>query len=151
LEAFDRAGTSVLPRRALHDALAGSSGALCAEICDGLLAHLVRDGLLATMDNAASFRRTEAGRLALAGPLDMTLYTRPGCHLCEEMKAQLAPLVAAFGARIREVDVDEDPALQETYGCDVPVLFLGSRRVAKHRLDVRQLRRQMEAARGISR
>ena len=29
------------------------------------------------------------GRLQLAGPLDVTLYTRSGCHLCDEAKTRM--------------------------------------------------------------
>jgi glutaredoxin len=86
--------------------------------------------------------------LAAAGPLDVTLYTRPGCHLCDEAKAQIAPLLAAAGARLREVNIDEDPVLRARYDFDVPVLFLGWRKVAKHRVDLSQFRRQLDEARG---
>jgi len=147
LEAFEQAGTSTLPRPALEDVLA-RNGALCRETCDGVLGDLLREGLLAPAAGTAVLRRTEAGRLALAGPLDLTLYTRAGCHLCEEMKAALAPLAREFGARIVEVDVDQADELRALYGNDVPVLFLGSRKAAKHRLDTRQMRRQLETARG---
>lgn len=76
--------------------------------------------------------------------LELTLYTRVGCHLCEEAKAQMSPLLAEFGAQLREVDIDGDPSLREQYGLDVPVVFLNGRKVAKHRLDLAQLRRQLE-------
>jgi glutaredoxin len=80
-------------------------------------------------------------------PLEVTLYTRSGCHLCDEAKSQIAPLLAEFGARLREVNIDADPALREEYNVDVPVLFLGNRKVAKHRVDLTQLRRQLMEAR----
>jgi glutaredoxin len=85
--------------------------------------------------------------LAAAGPLDITLYTRPDCHLCEQAKREIAPLLAAAGARLREVNIDADPVLRARYDFDVPVLFLGARKVAKHRVDLRQFRRQLEQAR----
>jgi len=81
-----------------------------------------------------------------AAPLEVTLYTRKGCHLCEEAKQQMAPLLREFGAHLCEVDIDADPALRELYNLDVPVIFLGSRKVAKHRVDLAQLRRQLERA-----
>jgi glutaredoxin len=142
LEVFDATDVRVAPRAALEEALA-ANGALCRETCEGVLDDLVREKLLVAKDGGASFRRTEAGRLALAGPRDLTLYTRAGCHLCEEMKAALAPLLREFAARLVEVDVDGDEELRAMYGNDVPVLFLGARKVAKHRLDVRQMRRQL--------
>ncbi|MGB6431875.1 MAG: glutaredoxin family protein [Candidatus Acidiferrales bacterium] len=91
----------------------------------------------------------EDGRLAAAAALDVTLYTRPGCHLCEEAKRVMAPLLAEFGARMREVNIDEDAVLRARHDFDVPVIFLGARKVAKHRVLAAQFRRQLEeAARG---
>jgi glutaredoxin len=79
-------------------------------------------------------------------PLDVTLYTRPGCHLCEEAKSQIAPLLRAAGITLQEVNIDDDPALRAQYDFDVPVIFLGARKVAKHRVDLRQFRRQLDEA-----
>ena len=145
LEAFGAAGSRLVPRATLESALA-ENGALCPETCQGVLDDLVREKLLVAENDGGIFRRTEAGRLALAGPRELTLYTRAGCHLCEEMKAALGPLVREFGARLAEVDVDRDQDLRAMYGSDVPVLFLGARKVAKHRLDPGQMRRQLERA-----
>lgn len=85
-------------------------------------------------------------RLAGCGPRDITLYTRPGCHLCEEAKVSIAPLLRKFGAVLCEVNVDEDPILKERYGWDIPVIFIGQRKAAKHRVDLAQFRRQLEEA-----
>ena len=82
-----------------------------------------------------------------AEPLEVTLYTRPGCHLCEEAKLRIEPLLAEFGARLREVNIDADPELRERYNLDVPVIFLADRKIAKHRLDPAQFRRQLAEAR----
>src|SRR5215468_9258685 len=87
----------------------------------------------------------EAG-LAGVGPRDVTLFSRPGCHLCEEAKAAIAPLLHEFDAVLREVNIDEDPALKERYGLDIPVIFIGKRKAAKHRVDLRQFRWQLEEA-----
>jgi glutaredoxin len=79
-------------------------------------------------------------------PLVVTLYTRQGCHLCEEAKQQMAPLLDEFGAVLREVDIDADPALRAQFDFDVPVIFLGEKKVAKHRVDLAQFRRQLARA-----
>ena len=84
---------------------------------------------------------------AAAHPLEVTLYTRPGCHLCEEAKALLLPLLREFCATLREVNIDEDPELTKRYGWDIPVIFIGARKAAKHRVDPLQFRRQLEEAR----
>jgi len=85
-------------------------------------------------------------RIPGCGPRDITLYTRPGCHLCEEAKAAIAPLLREFGAVLREVNIDEDPVLKERYGWDIPVILIGQRKAAKHRVDLAQFRRQLEEA-----
>ena len=93
----------------------------------------------------------EDARLAAANPLELTIYGRPGCHLCEEAKAAMTPLIKEFGATVREVNIDEDEELAERYSWDIPVIFIGSRKAAKHRVDLGQFRRQLEEARGKAR
>lgn len=88
----------------------------------------------------------EDARLASAGPRDVTLYTRPGCHLCEEAKAAIAPLLGEFDATLHEVNIENDPVLEARYGWDIPVIFVGARKAAKHRVDVEQFRCQLEQA-----
>ncbi len=88
----------------------------------------------------------EDERLAAAGPRIVTLYTRPGCHLCEEAKAAMTPLLREFGVSLREVNIEGDAVLEERYGWDIPVIFIGARKAAKHRVDVEQFRRQLQAS-----
>ncbi len=82
-------------------------------------------------------------QLAAARPLEITLYSRPGCHLCEAAKAVIDPLLAEFGAPLREVNIDLDKELTQRYGWDIPVIFIGGRKAAKHRVNVKQFRRQL--------
>ena len=88
----------------------------------------------------------EDARLAAAGPREVTLYTRPGCHLCEEAKTAIAPVLREFAGVLREVNIDKDAVLKERYGLDIPVIFIGARKAAKHRVDPQQFRRQLEQA-----
>ena len=88
----------------------------------------------------------EDARLAACGPRDVTLYSRPGCHLCEEAKAAIAPVLRQFGAALHEVNIDEDAVLKERYGWDIPVIFIGKHKAAKHRIDVARFRRQLDEA-----
>ena len=88
----------------------------------------------------------EDARLAAIGPRVITLYTRPGCHLCEEAKALIEPLLGEFGARLREVNIDDDAELKRRYGAEIPVVFIGARKAAKHRVDPVKFRRQLKDA-----
>jgi len=75
--------------------------------------------------------------------IELTLYSRPGCHLCDEMKAQLAPIAARHRFAIREINIDTDRGLREKFNEEVPVLFLGEKKIAKYFLDLSQLERQL--------
>lgn len=67
--------------------------------------------------------------------------------MCEEAKAQLAPLLKEFGLTLQEVNIDGDAVLAARFGEEVPVLFLDGRKVAKHRVNLKQLRRALEELR----
>ena len=112
----------------------------------GVVSRLVQRGWLRATESPDTYARTEDGRLQLAAPRDVTIYSRPGCHLCEEAKEQIAPLLEEFGSRLTEINIDEDPELRARYDYDVPVIFLGARKAAKHRIDSAQFRRQLREA-----
>ncbi len=57
--------------------------------------------------------------------LNVTLYTRKACPLCEETKKELAALQEKYPHRLVEIDIDQDIALRETYGKSVPVVEVG--------------------------
>ena len=142
LQAFDA------PVRAVHDGTlsltALGDAAELRPVADALIAR----GWLRPARDADSYIRTEDGRLAIAAASDVTLYTRPGCHLCEKAKADILPLLRRAGASLREVNIDADPVLRDRYNLDVPVIFLGARKVAKYRVDLPQFKRQLDEARG---
>ena len=66
----------------------------------------------------------------------LTLYTRAGCPLCEEMEAEVRALIAGSGHGLRPVDVDADPSLKARYGRDVPLLFDGGTEICRHQLNL---------------
>jgi len=64
----------------------------------------------------------------------LTLYHRKGCHLCEQMLAELRSLYGEH-VSVTLIDVDSDPGLRARYGQRVPVLVGGSRVLGSGRLD----------------
>jgi len=76
----------------------------------------------------------------------VTLYSRPGCHLCDEARAVIERVCAELGERYDEVGIDGDPALRERFTDEVPVTFVDGRqhdfwRVDEHRLRAALARR----------
>jgi glutaredoxin len=64
---------------------------------------------------------------ARAGDREVVLYTRQGCHLCDDAWGVLAQARERFGFTLRQVDVDSDPALAEEHGLCVPVVAIDGR------------------------
>ncbi len=57
--------------------------------------------------------------------INVILYGRADCHLCEQAKADLESLQSGVPHRLVEIDVDSNPELQKTYGEEVPVVEIG--------------------------
>jgi Glutaredoxin-like domain (DUF836) len=64
----------------------------------------------------------------------LTLMSRPGCHLCEEMRREVDALLSGEPHEWEIVDVDGDPELARRYGDEIPVLFVNGRLFAKIRV-----------------
>ncbi|MCB2178525.1 DUF2085 domain-containing protein [bacterium] len=78
--------------------------------------------------------------------IEVTLYTRKNCHLCETAEADLHALQDEVPYKLLVVDIDEDPDLQLLYGHKVPVVSAGPFTLAAP-FDRRKLRMTLGAAR----
>jgi CO dehydrogenase nickel-insertion accessory protein CooC1 len=72
--------------------------------------------------------------------MQLTLYGRTDCCLCDEMAEVVAVVAAERGDEVVKVDVDTDPALAAAYGHEIPVLYCGERRLVSGRVSARALR-----------
>ena len=70
----------------------------------------------------------------------VTLYSRPGCHLCEVAEEIVAALCAELGESYAVVMIDEDPELQARFTDEVPVTFVDGRQHDFWRVDPVRLR-----------
>jgi thiol-disulfide isomerase/thioredoxin len=75
--------------------------------------------------------------------LALTIYSRPGCHLCDDMKTVVSRVARTFPGSIAidEIDISTDPQLESRYGVEIPVLLLNGRKVAKYRIGEEDLRK----------
>jgi glutaredoxin len=69
----------------------------------------------------------------------VTLYTKQGCHLCEQALDVLDQLRRRHPFALTIVDILDDPAAYDRYKHDVPVVMLEGREVARHRVTAAQL------------
>lgn len=75
-------------------------------------------------------------------PVELVLYTKAHCPLCDEMKAELARARVVPPFRLREVDVEGDAELLRLHGLSIPVLEIGARPAFKGRLTVAEFERK---------
>ena len=78
----------------------------------------------------------------------VTIYSRQGCHLCEQMKAVVERVGRSVAIALEEVDISTDPALEARYGVEIPVLLVEGRKAAKYRVTEDELRRILDARAG---
>ncbi len=64
----------------------------------------------------------------------LKLLSRPGCHLCEEMRREVDELLSGQPHEWEILDVGADEDLAHRYGDSIPVLFVNGRLFAKIRL-----------------
>jgi len=73
----------------------------------------------------------------------VTLYTRPGCHLCDDARAVVEAVCAELGETYAEVDIDGSEELTRTYGEEIPVTLVDGRRHDYWQVDPDRLRRAL--------
>ena len=75
---------------------------------------------------------------------EVRLYTRPGCHLCDEAREAILELRASgLGFDLREVDIERDERLHAEYLERIPVVEVGGEIVSELVLDVHALRSRL--------
>ncbi|MFT4034734.1 MAG: glutaredoxin family protein [Patulibacter sp.] len=60
----------------------------------------------------------------MSGSRTVTVYGRPGCHLCDEALVALAPIVAQRGAMVEQIDIEQDEALLRAHLERIPVILV---------------------------
>ena len=75
---------------------------------------------------------------------NVTLYTRPGCHLCEEAKAEMLAADCEGEYVLEEVNIDTDPALKERYGLEIPVILINGTKAFKYRLTAKEFKEKLK-------
>lgn len=75
----------------------------------------------------------------------VTLYSRPGCHLCDDARAVIAAVCADLGETYEEVDITTDDDLEDRYRDEIPVTLVDGRQHDFWRVDEARLRAALGA------
>ncbi|HTT63771.1 MAG TPA: glutaredoxin family protein [Bryobacteraceae bacterium] len=73
------------------------------------------------------------------------LYTRAGCHLCEEAKQVLAAARAHAPFELEEIDIDRHPEWLRLYNDEVPVIAIGGRKAFKYKVTMDEFLKRLAA------
>ncbi len=73
----------------------------------------------------------------------VTLYTRPGCHLCDEAKEAMLAARCADEYTLDEVNIESDPLLLHLYRNDIPVILINDIEAFRHRVATEDFRREV--------
>ncbi|MBV9169421.1 MAG: glutaredoxin family protein [Chloroflexi bacterium] len=76
----------------------------------------------------------------------VTLYSKPGCHLCESAQDELKRLERRYPHMLTVVDITTDGSLLQRYGERIPVVEIGGREYAAP-LNPQVLERALRTAR----
>jgi glutaredoxin len=71
----------------------------------------------------------------------LTLYGKPGCHLCEEARAVVDQVGRRYRFELEEVDITRDPALEAVYRERIPVIAIDGQEVLELVIEPTELER----------
>ncbi len=74
----------------------------------------------------------------------VTLYGKPGCHLCEDARAVVEAVRAEREFELEEVDVSLDPVLFRRYGERIPVLIVSGEEAFEYVVEPDALRERLD-------
>jgi thiol-disulfide isomerase/thioredoxin len=79
-----------------------------------------------------------------SGSIEIVMYSRPGCHLCDSAADVIRSVQKRYGFEFRVVNVEEEPELESRYGTSIPVVQIKGKTVFRYRVDKGDLEREVE-------
>jgi glutaredoxin len=77
--------------------------------------------------------------------MKVTVYTRRGCHLCDEAKHVIESVRQRAAFDYEEFDIDSDPQLRQLYNEEVPVIAIDGKKAFKYRVTPAELLKKLAA------
>ncbi|HLQ77877.1 MAG TPA: glutaredoxin family protein [Terriglobia bacterium] len=78
-------------------------------------------------------------------PIRVEIYSRPGCHLCDEAKAVVEGYREKYSLVLESINVESSADLENRYGEHIPVVLLDGREAFRYRVDGNELERKLKA------
>jgi glutaredoxin len=78
----------------------------------------------------------------------VVIYSKPGCHLCDEMKAIVDRVRRSTPFDLQVVDISDNEQLDAFYGLEIPVLEVNGKKAAKYRVTEAQFKQLLQGRGG---
>ena len=78
----------------------------------------------------------------------VVVYSRPGCHLCQEAKEAIAAAQCADEYTLDEINIENDLDLLKRYRYDIPVIIINGVEAFRHRLTSEAFRERLRKTSG---
>lgn len=75
------------------------------------------------------------------------VYSKPGCHLCDEAKAVIENAGMNDRFTLAEVNIESDPELLRKYRYDIPVVMIDGVECFRHRVDIQEFIKRVKPSR----
>ncbi len=80
--------------------------------------------------------------------IEVVVYSKPGCCLCDEVKEKLKTLQTSHAFTLREVNILVDREAHQRFKEEIPVVFINGKKAFKYYLDEKQFLKRLESDRG---
>ena len=72
------------------------------------------------------------------------VYSRPGCHLCDEAKAVMQNAGCSDDFTLEEINIESDDELLRKYKYDIPVVLIDGVEAFRHRVNLDEFRKSIK-------
>jgi glutaredoxin len=83
---------------------------------------------------------SSTGGTRLSSKAQVIVYSKPGCHLCDEAKEAIRSAGCDERFTLTEINIESDPVLMAKYRYDIPVIAINGVETFTHRVDPREFR-----------
>jgi glutaredoxin len=72
--------------------------------------------------------------------IKVVIYSKPGCHLCDEAKAAIHASGCDGQFTLEEINIESDSELRRQYRYEIPVITIDGVEAFRHRLNSEEFR-----------
>jgi len=77
--------------------------------------------------------------------VQIDIYSRPGCHLCDEAKEIVERVRGRIPFALSVINIETDPELEKKYGEQIPVVFINGNKAFKYHVNEAELEQKVKA------